>query len=1201
MKSFTLQASLRRGGVVAIAFLMSIAALSFIPLSTSSTAQTVIGTGATLPYIELQAEDAPNTGTVIDGRNNRDWPSLATEASGRRAVTLVSGQSITFTVPGPTNGLVLRYSIPDAAGGGGITAPLSLYINGQKQTDLSLTSKYDYMYGTYTCCGQFQFDDNPSATYPGDPTGKVGNGVFHEYDEVHRLLSTTLQKGDQVKLQVDSGDTAPSYTIDLMDFEQVPAALGQPAGSLSIVGAPYNADPTGVNDSATAIINAVNDGIAQHKTVWIPQGTFALSKQISAVHDITIQGAGMWYSTLHFTVGSGSNGFVGIFGNYNTGTASQNVFLSDFAIQGEVTRRNDNDQSNAIGGALSNSTIQNIWIEHTKVGMWLDGPMDKLTIKGVRIRDTIADGINFHTGVTNSIVTNSQLRNNGDDALAMWPQNQADASDSFTFNTIQNPTLANGIAIYGGTDNTVTDNVVMDQDHEGAGIAIRWDFPGSTAFSGTTTVDRNAIYRSGSRDYYHSWMFGTGALEFYPFNGSMNSTFNVDDNNIIDSNWEAIHFLVVGKSAQTVNFNRVQIVGAGTYALQIRDTGGGIANFTNVTASGIGAPNAVYVGNDSNTGSNCSTAFQIHDLGGNGSWLSNIGCPATYPNPVYGPIATNTPTPSNTPCPPQGCPTNTSTFTPSPTSTNTPTATLTPTITPVSGTPLVSINAGGGATGSYVADTNFDSGNQFSDTSTAIDTSKNLDNNPAPQAVYQTARWNANFTYTIPGLAAGANYTVLLHWAELTWTAVGQRKFNVAINGNTVLSAFDVFAVAGNKEAISRAFSATANASGQIVIAFSQGGADNPFINGIQVFGVSGGPTSTATFIPPTSTSTNAPTSTRTNTATATQTSGPTATATKTNTPSSTDGSPWNGTPAAIPGQVEAENYNTGGEGVAYHDTDTANNGGQYRTSEGVDIETTSDTGGGYDMGWTRAGEWEKYTVNVTTTGTYQIDFRVASGAATGSFDLKVDGVNVTGTMTTPNTGGWQTWATISKTGVNLTAGQHVLQIDWLGNDTNLNWFKFSLQSSLQLVTAINAGGGASGSYVADTGFNQGNQFSDTSTSIDTSGGLDANPAPQSVYQTCRWNSSFTYTITGLTAGSNYTVRLHWAELTWTATGQRKFNVAINGSTVLSAFDVFATAGYKKTLGMAFTTTANSSGQIVIAFTQGGADNPFVSGIEILH
>jgi alpha-amylase len=176
-------------------------------------------------------------------------------------------------------------------------------------------------------------------------------------------------------------------------------------------------------------------------------------------------------------------------------------------------------------------------------------------------------------------------------------------------------------------------------------------------------------------------------------------------------------------------------------------------------------------------------------------------------------------------------------------------------------------------------------------------------------------------------------------------------------------------------------------------------------------------------------------------TPTRTPTAGPTPT--RTPTPTGNNGSPWNGTPVNLPGTVQAENYNTGGEGIAYHDLETANSGGQYRTTEGVDIEGCSDTGCGYNVGWMRSGEWTKYTVNVPTAGSRSIDFRVASGVTTGAFHLEVDGVNVTGTVTVPNTGGWQSWQTITRTGVNLTSGQHVLRLVVTGNDVNLNWIQF--------------------------------------------------------------------------------------------------------------------------------------------------------------
>src|SRR5258708_37435118 len=100
------------------------------------------------------------------------------------------------------------------------------------------------------------------------------------------------------------------------------------------------------------------------------------------------------------------------------------------------------------------------------------------------------------------------------------------------------------------------------------------------------------------------------------------------------------------------------------------------------------------------------------------------------------------------------------------------------------------------------------------------------------------------------------------------------------------------------------------------------------------------------------------------------------------------DGNPYAGTPWAVPGKIEVENYNSGGEGIAYHDIDATNNGTQYRT-DGVDIEATTDTGAGYDVGWTATGEWLKYTVNITTTGTYSLAFRVASPNIGSTFHME--------------------------------------------------------------------------------------------------------------------------------------------------------------------------------------------------------------------
>jgi hypothetical protein len=118
-----------------------------------------------------------------------------------------------------------------------------------------------------------------------------------------------------------------------------------------------------------------------------------------------------------------------------------------------------------------------------------------------------------------------------------------------------------------------------------------------------------------------------------------------------------------------------------------------------------------------------------------------------------------------------------------------------------------------------------------------------------------------------------------------------------------------------------------------------------------------------------------------------------------------------------IPGTIEAEDFQPIHGDTGYFDSDAANLGGQFRTAEGVDIESTSDVGGGHDVSWTKAGEWLEYAWGIPLkSGQYVFRARVASAGAGGQFHLEVDGVNVTGTMIVPNTGGAQKFQTLSKT-----------------------------------------------------------------------------------------------------------------------------------------------------------------------------------------
>ena len=152
---------------------------------------------------------------------------------------------------------------------------------------------------------------------------------------------------------------------------------------------------------------------------------------------------------------------------------------------------------------------------------------------------------------------------------------------------------------------------------------------------------------------------------------------------------------------------------------------------------------------------------------------------------------------------------------------------------------------------------------------------------------------------------------------------------------------------------------------------------------------------------------------------------------------------PYLGSAVTVPGTIEAENYDLGGSGVAYSDKESANYGGDYRTMEGVDIEASNEHG--YNVGWTNAGEWMEYTFNVKDRGIHSIISRVAAQSAGGKFHLEIDGVDVTGSLTVPETGGWQKFADLQKSGVFIMEGDHVLRFVVENSGFNLNYFTINL------------------------------------------------------------------------------------------------------------------------------------------------------------
>ncbi|MER6419933.1 discoidin domain-containing protein [Streptomyces sp. NPDC001137] len=541
--------------------------------------------GATLPFTSVEAESASTTGTRIGPDYTQG--TLASEASGRQAVRLAPGQRVEFTVPRAANAVNVSYSVPDGQSG-----TLDVYVNGQKITKtLAVTSKYSYI-----------------------DTGWIpGAKTHHFFDNARLLLGQNVQAGDKIALQ----STGTQVTVDVADFEQVAAAAGQPAGSVSVTS--KGADPSGNGDSTQAFRDAIS--AAQGGVVWIPPGDYRLTSSLSGVQNVTLQGAGSWYSVVH------TSRFI------DQSSSSGGVHIKDFAVIGEVTERVDSNPDNFVNGSLGpGSSVSGMWIQHMKVGLWLMGNNDNLVVENNRILDTTADGLNLNGNARGVRVRNNFLRNQGDDSLAMWSLYSADTDSSFENNTISQPNLANGIAIYGGTDIAVRNNLVSDTNALGSGIAIsnqKFLDPFSP-LAGTITVDGNTLVRTGAMN--PNWNHPMGALRVDSYDSAVNATVNITNTTVTDSPYSAFEFVSGGGHgypAGNVIVSGATVKNTGTVVVQAETQGS--AKFSNVQATGVGAAGVYNCPYPSGSGT-----FTLTDGGGNSGWSSTWADCSTWPQPGQG-------------------------------------------------------------------------------------------------------------------------------------------------------------------------------------------------------------------------------------------------------------------------------------------------------------------------------------------------------------------------------------------------------------------------------------------------------------------------------------------------------------------------------------------------------------------------------------
>ena len=455
--------------------------------------------GAGIPWTTIEAENMKTTGTVMGPKYNPY--QVETESSGQRCTKLTSkGQFVEFTSPVKANSMVIRYSLPDKSEGYGLVSTLGIYQNGNLVQHCKITSRYSWLYGKYP------FTNDPVA-------GKPRNF----YDEL-RITGLKIENGDVIRVQRDDRieEVAEYCIIDLADLENIEPPVTEPANALSITDPRFL--PGGPADDYTeAFRNCIAKAAEMGKTVWIPAGTFKITGDILLPESITIQGAGMWYTEL---VGDEQ-----LYTNVNRRVRlkgeGSNIHISDFSIIGKLNYRSDREANDGIVGSFgTNSTISRIWIEHTKVGMWIENSRD-LKITDCRMRNTIADGINFCVGMTRSTIENCTARGTGDDCFAIWPtvngsQQFQPGHNLVVHCTAQLPFLANGVAIYGGEGNKIKNCSFVDIS-QGSAILISTTFPTESKdgsinnnFSGTTVIEDCDIKASGGFDHDWGWR---GAIE----------------------------------------------------------------------------------------------------------------------------------------------------------------------------------------------------------------------------------------------------------------------------------------------------------------------------------------------------------------------------------------------------------------------------------------------------------------------------------------------------------------------------------------------------------------------------------------------------------------------------------------------------------------------------------------------------------------
>lgn len=544
--------------------------------------------GATVPFTTCEAEapgNATNGGIVRMSTATSALPPEG-EASGYGYVALEkTGDYLEFPQVPAANALVIRHCIPDAPEGGGITATLGLYVNGERRQSLQLSSQHNWLYGSGKL-GENGQSNQPTA-FP---------HVF--WDETRCFISGGVKAGDRIRLQKDAGDTAAFYRIDLIDVELVPDPLPQPPGSLSV--ADFGAAGVDAATDTTAIRACIAAAKAAGKTVWFPAGDF-LQNASFQLDGVRVQGAGMWHTRLAYTVVPEK--WTGVFSIGGDGAS-----VGDLAIDGPLTQRKG--PLHGFTGAGRRWSVRNVWVSHTNTAFWMAG--DDGLVAGCRVRFTYADGININNGSRLSthrvVVEDNHIRGCGDDSIAILchaPAKDQNLEDRQTeqvtvrHNTAIAPWWAACCDLAGGTGHLIEDNLF-----EGAGLVI--NLPGAYPMQpqGSAIIRRNLLQRCGNDAAGQQ----RGALWIYAGSTAIAGVV-IEDNRIIRPWFKGID--LQGSQPQNIIFRRNCIEHPGGDAIVAGKSAKGSGVFEGNSVIGLGG-NAVPIRNQA------GTAYTVSELGN--SW-----------------------------------------------------------------------------------------------------------------------------------------------------------------------------------------------------------------------------------------------------------------------------------------------------------------------------------------------------------------------------------------------------------------------------------------------------------------------------------------------------------------------------------------------------------------------------------------------------